>query len=283
LAFLVNTLCIHMNLSELLGLSTHGQDIFIGVGALYPWGGLYGGHIVAQSLRACASTVDSALQVHSLRAYFLRRGNATENVRYEVERIRDGNSFSTRRVVARQDGGVILHLECSFHRSEASVDRETITMPSNIPGPNELQSDSWSPIFERRRIPENVLRAEPGAGAGRATAWVKTLGSIDADQVTQQCALAYVSDDFPGDAVVRARAIDDEPDVVQPESFFHASLDHSMWFHRPIRADEWHLCDFVCHSFVGGRGLTIGHIFGSDGTHAATVAQEFLLRDSRDR
>lgn len=269
-----------MDLSELLGLSTHSTNTFIGVGAQYPWGGLYGGHIVAQSLQAAARTVDTALTVHSLRAYFLRHGNAAESVRYEVERIRDGHSFSTRRVVAHQEGGVILHLECSFQRSESSADRETITMPTDLPEPNVLASDSWSPIFERRWIPQQVLLAQAGAGAGRATAWVKVVDVLDDDPLLQACALAYISDDFPGDAVLRAHPLGEASDGVGMGSFFAASLDHAIWFHRPIRADEWHLYDFVCHSFTGGRGLTIGHVFASDGTHAATVAQEFLLRDA---
>ena len=95
--------------------------------------------------------------------------------------------------------------------------------------------------------------------------------------------LAYLSDDLPTDAVVRAHPLGGEPEEVLRRVLFTASLDHTIWFHRPMRADRWHLHDFSCQTFVGGRGLSIGHIFDEDGSHVATIAQEVLLRDTRDR
>src|SRR5213079_217350 len=113
-----------MNFAMMMNLEPHGPDTFVGIGPKYPWGGLYGGQIVAQALRAAASTVDPEGDVtpHSLRAYFIRRGDHTEPVRYEVDRIRNGRSFSTRRVVARQAIGAILNLEASFQKAEPSED-----------------------------------------------------------------------------------------------------------------------------------------------------------------
>lgn len=105
-----------MDLSTILELADHGPDVYVGIGPQYPWGGLYGGQIVAQALMAASSTVSDELPVHSLRAYFIRRGDHDEPVRYEVDRIRDGRSFVTRRVVARQAVGAILNLEASFQR-----------------------------------------------------------------------------------------------------------------------------------------------------------------------
>ena len=281
----------YMKLREILGLSAHLHDTFVGVGPKYPWGGLYGGQIVAQALSASAHTVDPDLDVHSLRSYFIRRGDPDQPVRYEVERIRDGKSFCTRRVVARQAGGVILHLESSFQRAEGLIDVETIKIPAGIPPPDTLADDAWSDLFHRRWIPEATFGAGAGAGAGpgagqgagRATAWLKAREMIGDEQLLQRCVLAYLSDDLPGDAATRAHPIGKESSEIRHDAMFLASLDHSIWFHRPVRTDEWHLHDVACHSFVGGRGLTIGHVFGIDGTHVATMAQEVLLRDNRDR
>ena len=111
-------------------LVLHGADTYVGTGPRYPWGGLYGGQIVAQALRAASATVDEDKDVHSLRAYFIRRGDHTEPVRYEVDRIRNGRSFATRRVVARQAIGAILNLEASYQRGEASADVD----PAAVPG-----------------------------------------------------------------------------------------------------------------------------------------------------
>ena len=110
-----------MNLEQLFDLAPHGPDVFVGEGHEYPWGGLFGGHIVAQALRAAAYTVSNEQLPHSLRAYFIRRGDNTQPVRYEVDRIRDGKSFTTRRVVARQQDGAILNLEASFQVQEESL------------------------------------------------------------------------------------------------------------------------------------------------------------------
>ena len=270
-----------MLVSDILDLTDHGPDVWVGHGPTYPWGGLYGGQIVAQALMAAGHTVDEELPVHSVRAYFIRRGDQHQPVRYEVDRIRNGRSFSTRRVVARQDGGAILNLEASFQRPEESVDVETIAPEPGIPRAEELRSDSWSPTFRRAFVPGESTPHR--LGGGRAAAWLCVQERLGDSPLLQAAALAFLSDDLPTDAVVRTHPIGALTEEERWKVLFTASLDHSIWFHRPGRADEWHLHDFSCHSFSGGRGLALGHLHAADGTHMATVAQEVLLRDTRER
>ncbi len=285
----------------LFDLEPHGPDTYVGTGPRYPWGGLYGGQIVAQALRAAAATVDPEFEPHSLRAYFIRRGDHTEPVRYEVDRTRNGRSFSTRRVVARQAIGVILNLEASFQRPEITADVETVPMALGLPAPETLAPTSWTSSFDRRCVPSAALAATPRTGTGRVAAWLKVSDPLGDDQLLQRCWLAYLSDDLPNDAVrmaVLARpsstdsavaddssVADDspiaEPDHLEWDGVFSASLDHTIWFHRPVRADQWHLHDFTCQGYVGGRGLSIGHVFSQHGLHVATVAQEVLLRHGK--
>jgi acyl-CoA thioesterase-2 len=147
-------------------------------------------------------------------------------------------------------------------------------MNTGLPDPDSLASNSWTPSFERRFIPSDSVPA-PSLGRGRTMAWMKVNAPLGDDQLLQRCWLAYLSDDLPTDCVQAAVAFPDE-------GRYAASLDHSVWFHRPVRADGWHLHDFSCHSFGGGRGLAIEHVFAADGAHVATVAQEVLMRDRRD-
>lgn len=266
-------------------LSTHGADVHVGTGPRYPWGGLYGGQIVAQALRAASLSVEPELEPHSIRAYFIRRGDHTEPVRYEVDRIRNGRSFATRRVVARQAIGAILNAESSFQRPERAAAVQTITMP-DVPHADSLDEDYWNDTLDRVLIPPDEVRGAPRDGAGRTVAWMKVNEDLGdpadaASQLLHRCWLAYLSDEMPTDSVIRAHPIVD--DVEARESLFCASLDHTIWFHRPLRADRWHLYDFSCHHYVGGRGLSVGHVFVEDGTHVATVTQEVLVRDARDR
>lgn len=281
-----------MLLDDILTLAEHGPDTYVGTGPRYPWGGLYGGQIVAQALLAAADTVPPDLTAHSLRAYFIRRGDQDEPVRYEVDRIRNGRSFATRRVVARQAIGAILNLEASFQAPEESVDLDLVAFDERVPGPDGLEITSWTPVFERAFVPPELLAgAEDAAGrgaragSGRAAAWLRTTQPVDGDPggLGHLAALSYLSDDLPTDAVVRSHPVGEEPEETRYQVLFSASLDHTIWFHRPMRADHWHLHDFTCHAFVGGRGLTIGHVFDIEGVHVATVAQEVLLRDSRRR
>ena len=271
-----------MDLHTILDLASHGPDVFVGIGPQYPWGGLYGGQIVAQALGAAARTVeDDELHVHSLRAYFIRRGDHNEPVRYEVDRIRNGRSFCTRRVVARQAIGAILNLEASFQRLEDSADVHPVALPADLPRPDALESDSWSPVFERAFVPPEHTPTSGRDGTGRAAAWLRVSQDLPDHGVVHAGGLAYLSDDLPTDAVVRAHPVRSEPSEVLQRVLFTASLDHTIWFHRPFRADRWCLYDQWSPSASGARGFSLGRVFTEDGTLVATVAQEGLIRPRR--
>jgi len=257
----------------MMALEPHGPDTFVATGPRYPWGGLYGGQIVAQALRAATQTVDPAYRLHSLHAYFIRLGDAAEPIRLEVDRIRNGRSFLTRRVVARQSVGAILNMSSSFQMPEGTPDDvQTEALPP-VPGPDRLPGDTWSPLFERRFLADDIA-------PGRVGAWLRLVEDLGDDPVLNACALAYLSDDLPTDAVV-ARHPARPPRGAEDRPFWNASLDHAIWFHRPGRATEWQLHDFSCRGIVGTRGLSIGNIFDRAGVHVETVAQEVLVRRRR--
>ncbi len=249
----------------MMTLDAHGTDTFVGVGPQYPWGGLYGGQIVAQGLRAAARTVDPVFRVHSLHAYFIRRGDHTEPIRFEVDRLRNGRSFVTRAVVARQSTGAILNMSASFQVDEEATDVQAAVPPSLTP-PNDIAADSWSPMFDRRVV--------SGLDGGQSAAWLRVTDPLPDDPLIDACALAYLSDDLPTDAVVALH-----PDG-KSGAYMSASLDHAIWFHRPVSPTAWQLHHFRCHGLLSSRGLAVGQVFNGD-THVATVAQEVLLRPAR--
>ncbi|MDZ7674897.1 MAG: thioesterase family protein [Acidimicrobiales bacterium] len=262
--------------AQMMVLEAHGPDTFVGLGPQYPWGGLYGGQIVAQSLRAAGLTVEPQHLPHSLHAFFIRPGDQDEPIRFEVDRIRNGRSFSTRRVVARQSIGAIFNLACSFHVLEDAPDVHPRTMPAGVGSPDDHASATWSHVFDRRPVGSPLL--DPDVRSRRA--WMRMTEPVADDPLTQACALAYISDDLPTEAVVA-----DHPDAIGLTSeedfdrvFMSASLDHAIWFHRPLDAGTWHLHDLKCRTLTGSRGLASGDVFTAAGSHAATVSQEVLLR-----
>ena len=149
----------------MFSLESHGVDTFVGVGPRYPWGGLYGGQIVAQALRAASYTIEHEYVPHSIRAYFIRRGDHTEPIRYEVDRIRNGRSFATRRVVARQANGAILNAECSFQRAEESPEVQPLRAPA-IDAPEAVENTSFSEHFDRRFVGADGVEPGRGTAAG---------------------------------------------------------------------------------------------------------------------
>jgi acyl-CoA thioesterase-2 len=262
-----------MSFREMMELESHGRDTFVGSGPNYPWGGLYGGQIVAQALRAAALTVEPHYRLHSLHDYFIRLGDASEPIRFEVDRIRNGRSFLTRRVVARQAVGAILNLSASFHIPEPGNDVQTEEMPK-VPEPAGLPENSWSPLIERRFLEQDI-------GPGRVGAWMRLTEDIGDDPILNACAIAFLSDDLPTDAVV-ARHPQRPPRGQMDDTFWSASLDHAIWFMRPLRANHWQLHDFTCSGIVGTRGLSTGAIFDPSGQHVASVSQEVLIRLRRN-
>jgi acyl-CoA thioesterase II len=262
-----------LSLRAILSLDRVSENVFAGNGPAYPWGGLYGGQIIAQGLSAACATVDRAQVAHSLHAYFIRSGTMQREVSYEVERLREGRSFSTRRVVAKQNDEVLASMAVSFQIEEASPDISAVAMPS-LPHWTALPTHAWSPLVTRHFIPMDET--------GRASAWMKIDEALPDDSQLHLAALTFLSDDLPTDAVGMLH-----PERVQPGSgrwpFFNASLDHTIHFHAAIRADEMHLHDFTATRFAGARGLSRGEIFDARGRHVASVSQELLVRPRRPR
>jgi acyl-CoA thioesterase-2 len=250
---------------DMMALHERAPDSLVGRGPRYPWGGLYGGQIVAQSLRAAAATVASEYRVHSLHAYFIRRGDAEEPIRFEMDRLRNGRSFVTRAVVARQSMGAILHMSASFQSRDAAQYVQASPFPA-APDPGTLEKSSWTSMFDRRWIRE---------GDGRAQAWLRIPEAPPDDHVLAACALAYLSDDLATDAV---RSQQQCADGVTGRQWNGISLDHAIWFHHPLVGNEWQLHDFRCEGLGTPRGLAVGQVFSRQGHHLATVAQEALLR-----
>lgn len=259
-----------MDFATMMALEPHGTDVWVGAGPRYPWGGLYGGQIVAQGLRAGTFTVDPAFRVHSLHAYFIRSGDHTEPIRFEVDRVRNGRSFCTRRVTARQSVGVLLEMTASYQVDEDAATAQTALMPE-VPPPGDLTDDSWSPIFGRRVA---------SRGRGEVASWMRIAGDIGDEAGLHACGLAYLSDDLPTEAVVSLYPGQDADRPAEGQ-FFSASLDHATYFHRPMAADRWQLQTFTCHGLMSSRGVSVGYVFAEDGTHVATVVQEVLLRKVR--
>lgn len=262
-----------LDLSRVFELEPHGPDTFVGESPPYPWGRIYGGLVVAQALWAATQTVKREHAVHSLHAYFILGGELREPVRYEVDRVRNGRSFSTRRVVARQSAGAILTLGCSFQVAEPGPGAQSAEFPP-VPAPESLPSHYDAGCL---RCDVKVEQGPP-----RSRAWVRFPVPLGDDPRLHACALAYLSDVNPMGAVSashpRRLAGEDDWDA----AFMGASLDHAVWFHRPATADDWVLIDMTGHGVLGSRGLATGPAFSTDGTHVATIAQEALLRERRE-
>lgn len=247
--------------------------MFVGVSPEYDWGRVYGGQVIAQGLRAASLTVDADHRVHSVQAYFIRGGDHNEPIRYEVDRIRNGRSFTTRRVVARQSNGAILNLAVSFHGDEDDAEVQIATLPEldgGLPHPEDLVTSNWGTMMDLRVIPLP-------APSSRSLMWIKADGPLETDPVIHTCALAYISDANPMDAVGAAHPRNTAQDNFD-DVFMGASLDHAIWFHRPVEADRWLLFDLEAHTLGNSRGLAIGTVFTPDGTLVASIAQEGLLR-----
>ena len=264
---------------ELLHLEPHGPDTFVAMVARYPWGNrLFGGQVVAQALKAAAATVEPDRLAHSLHSYFIRPGSTTEPIRFEVERLRDGRSFCTRQVVARQSAGAILNLSVSFQVAEDEADRQVASLPADIPMPDDpsLTDASWGNLLQRKAVDLPGVD-ESGRRLGY---WIRLDTDLGDDAVEHTCALAFMSDAAPSRSA-RSPHPDFSNDFSDRGKFQGASLDHAVWFHRPARADEWHWFDTRSHGLSGARGLVTGDVLSVDGIHVATIAQEVLLRRAR--
>jgi acyl-CoA thioesterase II len=249
---------------------------------------VFGGQVLGQALMAACRTVDEARPVHSLHAYFLRPGDFNAPIVYEVDRSRDGASFTSRRVVAIQHGKQIFHMSASFQLPEDGPDHQAgppaVAAPEGLPDLYETlrgQLDRlpeqgrryWSRQrpFEFRAV-EARAAGEPQPGVRHV--WFRLIDALSADDpILQRCLLAYVSDHHLLETATWPHGLSYFAGDVQL-----ASVDHAMWFHRPIRIDEWHLYALVSPSSSGARGLAFGRIFDRSGRLVASTAQEGLMR-----
>ncbi|MEU6342133.1 acyl-CoA thioesterase II [Streptomyces sp. NPDC046977] len=285
------------SLLDLLDLERIEQDIFRGASRSAVVPRVFGGQVAAQALVAAGRTVPEGRDAHSLHAYFLRMGDPGAPIVYQVDRIRDGRSFTTRRVVAVQHGQPIFHLSASFQTYEEGLEHQepmpAAPDPESLPTGEELLRPHAG-LFPDPTVVDRLLEAraavdlryvdeppflahERGPREARSQVWFRTNGKLADDPLLHVCLATYVSDMTLLDSVLLAHGRGGWAlgDVVG------ASLDHAMWFHRPFRADEWLLYDQQSPSASGGRGLGTARIYTQDGRLAVSVIQEGLVRVPR--
>jgi acyl-CoA thioesterase II len=277
------------SLLSILDLERLEQNLFRGLSPQVGWQRIFGGQVIGQALVAAGRTVNGR-PAHSLHGYFLRAGDPSVPIIYEVDRIRDGKSFSTRRVVAIQHGQAIFSMGVSFHREEEGLSHQ-LPMP-NVPAPEDLPSEAelkerlidrlppplrayWEQERPIEIRPVDISRyTSPDKRAPVQQVWLRATGRLEDNPALNQCVLAYASDFTLLDTalIAHGRLVFD-PDLML------ASLDHAIWFHRPFRADDWLL--YVQDSPVSSsaRAFCRGTIFTRDGSLVASTAQEGLLRE----
>jgi acyl-CoA thioesterase-2 len=260
---------------SLLTLEQCGPDTFCAPPLHTAIQHIFGGRVLAQALMASGRTVDPARSIHSLHAYFLRGGDPTEPIEFKVERLRDGRSFTTRRVVAIQHGKQIFLMTSSFHVEEQGIDHQ-VPMPQGFP-PDGLPP--WRGLPGTGSLPEREwaaldLRVDESQGL---QVWLRSTGPMPADPLMHAATLAFASD-----LTLLAPAVLPSLKAPNPPRLAIASLDHAMWFHRPVHIDGWVRHDQHSPSSAAGRGFCIGSVFDADGRLVATTVQEGLIRASPD-
>jgi acyl-CoA thioesterase-2 len=280
------------DLLHILDLEPLERNLFRGRSPQVGWQRVFGGQVIGQALVAAARTVEGRL-AHSLHGYFLLPGDPKVPIIYEVDRIRDGRSFTTRRVVAIQHGQAIFSMSASFHAEEPGFDH-AMPMPA-VPGPEDLPAeadfkkgvmplmpDPVRAYYERERPIElrpveytRYTTREPMEP--RFNLWIRATGRLPDDPAVHQAVLAYASD-----MTLLDSSLVPHGRTVFERSIQAASLDHALWFHRPFRADDWLLYAQDSPSASGARGFSRGLIHARDGTLVASVAQEGLVRQRTD-
>jgi acyl-CoA thioesterase-2 len=280
------------DLLALLDLEPIEVNLFRGRSPQVGWQRVFGGQVIGQALVAACRTVEAIAErpPHSLHAYFLLAGDPKVPIVYEVDRIRDGKSFTTRRVVAIQHGHAIFTMAVSFHVAEPGLTHQT-QMPA-VPGPEQLPDDAEIKARVLPTMPEPVRRYYERERAielrpveferylgkafpdGHFNVWMRAAGPLPDVGAIHQCVLAYASDMTLLDA-----ALIPHGRTVFEKTIMAASLDHALWFHRPFRADEWLLYAQNSPNASGALGLGRGSIFARDGRLVASVAQEGLIRE----
>ena len=273
-------------LVDLLDLEAIEVNIFRGRSPDESRQRVFGGQVAGQALVAAGRTVPEDRHVHSLHAYFLRPGDPTVPIIYEVDQIRDGRSFTTRRVVAVQHGKAIFNLSASFQVQEGGIDHQgempEAPDPESLPTMGERLEAAGIPMdaFWSRPRPIDVRHCEEPAwlardGEPRAEqmVWMRADGTLTDDPLLHVCLVTYASDMTLLDSVLMAHGLSWQSGRING-----ASLDHAMWFHRPFRADDWLLYVQQSPTSSGARGLARGDLWTRDGRHVVSVVQEGLLR-----
>jgi acyl-CoA thioesterase II len=276
----------------ILDLEPLERNLFRGRSPQVGWQRVFGGQVIGQALVAACRTVEGRAP-HSLHAYFLLPGDPKIPIIYEVERLRDGRSFTTRHVKAIQHGQAIFSMSASFHVAEPGFDHAaempTVPAPEDLPSESEMKAgvlplmpDPVRAYYERERPielrPVEFERYMSRAPLGRHfNVWIRATSPLPDDPAIHQCVLAYASDMTLLDSSLIAHGR-----TVFDRSIQAASLDHALWFHRPFRADEWLLYAQDSPSASGARGFSRGLIFTRDGRLVASVAQEGLVRERTD-
>jgi acyl-CoA thioesterase-2 len=279
---------------DILDLEPLEVNLFRGRSPQSRWQRVFGGQVIGQALVAACRTVDDVTTrpPHSLHAYFLLGGDPKVPIIYEVDRIRDGKSFTTRSVKAIQHGHAIFTMSVSFHTAEPGLTHQfkmpDVPRPEALPGEAELKERVYPLLPEPARRyyeRERPIEFRPvefsrylgeKSDTGRFDVWIRTTGKLPDEPAIHQCVLAYASDMMLLDA-----ALIPHGRSVFSEDIMAASLDHALWFHRPFRADEWLLYAQDSPNLADSRGFSRGLIFAGDGTLVASVAQEGLLRQRR--
>jgi acyl-CoA thioesterase II len=280
-------------LLSILDLEQLEVNLFRGLSPQVGWQRVFGGQVIGQALVAACRTVEGRA-AHSLHAYFLRAGDPTVPIIYEVDRIRDGTSFSTRRVVAIQHGQAIFSMAASFHKDEPGLQHQ-MKMPE-VPPPEALPSEAELKEQLIDRLPEPVKAYwqherpieigpidlsryfSPENRAPSQQVWIRATGSLGDDLALHQCVLAYASDFTLLDTALIAHG----RFVFDPRLML-ASLDHAIWFHRSFRADEWLLYVQDSPSSGAGRAFCRGTLFTREGDLVASTAQEGLVRERKPK
>ncbi|HQY33067.1 acyl-CoA thioesterase II [Actinotalea sp.] len=271
---------------RVLDLEQVDADTFTGTSLPLPGGRVFGGQVLAQAILAAGRTVEPDRLPHSAHGYFLRPGDVARPVRFAVERLRDGRSFSARRTHALQDGVPILSLITSFQVDQPGLDHADPAPPS-VPAPQDLPSPLDQPVidhplaqfwiqsgaFELRHVEDSLFTGPGGVVTDRQMVWLRARGTLPDDPLLHRALLAFGCDQVMLEPVLRRHGVD-----WTTPGLSIASLDHAMWWHRPARADEWLLYVQASPSAQGGRGLGTAQVFTRDGALVATIAQEGMLR-----
>ena len=252
-----------------LAVDDAGDGTFVSVDPTDP-GHVFGGLLIGQAVRAAQRTVPDDDPACSLHASFVRAGRPRQHVHYAVERTRDGSSFATRRVVATQGSDVVLVLTADFHREEDGPEYE-VPPVAEVPGPEGVPIGRYdSPWFECRDVPPADAPRQPALAL---RTWYRARAAMPDDPALHLAALAYVSDHGPTRSAREPHA-----HLADDARRMSVSLDHSIWFHRPARVDQWLLYELLPIATARGRGLALGTIRTATGTLVATAAQEVVLR-----